>query len=202
MYGIDYPDSPVARCDPPPGEGRVLAALEAKLENPDKRREIFLLHPPMMTSGPHGGYFPWQEHVFPLRMIHRDLWIPLPVVGSIFPISRRLGVTDTDMMSFRYREYIKAMRSIFSPGFPTLVAAGHEHSLQIHVDPLGVFHVVSGAGSVSQVDYVRRLTSDLMSLAAPGYMRLDAYDDTTLRLTVTALDDDLEPETVFYTCIP
>ena len=41
-----------------------------------------------------------------------------------------------------------------------------------------------------------------MSLEAPGYMRLDAYDDTTLRSTVTALDDDLEPETVFYTCFP
>jgi hypothetical protein len=202
IYGIDYPDSPLARCDPQPGEGRVRAALAAELANPDGRRPIVLIHPPLMTSGPHGGYFPWQAHVFPLRLFHRDLWIPLPVVGSIFPISRRLGVTDTDMMSRRYREYIEAMRSIASPRVPTLVAAGHEHSLQIHVDPLGIFHAVSGAGSVSKVDYVRRLTSDLMSLAAPGYMCLDAYDDNTLRLTVTALDDDLEPETVFYTCIP
>jgi hypothetical protein len=94
------------------------------------------------------------------------------------------------------------LRSTFSPGVPTLIAAGHEYSLQIHVDPLGMFHAVSGAGSISKVDYVRRMTSDLMSLAAPGYMSLDAYDDTTLRLTLTALDHDLEPETVFYTCIP
>jgi hypothetical protein len=202
MYRIDYPHSPLASCDPPPGEGRPRAALAAELANPDGRRPIVLIHPPMMTSGPHGGFFPWREHVFPLRTFHRDLWIPLPIVGSIFPISRRLGVTDTDMMSRRYREYIEAMRSVFSPGVPALVAAGHEHSLQIHVDPLGTFHAVSGAGSVSKVDYVRRMTSDLMSLAAPGYMRLDAYGDTTLRLTVTALDDDLEPETVFYTCIP
>jgi hypothetical protein len=201
-YGTDYPDSPLASCDPQPGEGRVIAALRAVLEDPDGRRPILLIHPPMMTTGPHGGYFPWKEHVFPLRLFHRDLWIPLPVVGSVFPILRRLGVTDTDMMSRRYREYIESMRAHFSPGVPTLVAGGHEHSLQIHVDPIGIFHVVSGAGSVSKVDYVRRLTSDLMSLAAPGYMRLDAYDDTTLRLTVIALDDDLEPETVFYTCIP
>jgi len=202
MYGIDYPDSPIALCDPPPGEGRVLAALAEELADPGGRREIFLLHPPLMTSGPHGGYFPWDTHVFPLRMIHRDLWIPLPVIGSIFPISRQLGVTDTDMMSAKYREYIKGMRSIFRPGVPTLIAAGHEHSLQIHVDPLGIFHAVSGAGSISKVDHVRRMTSDLMSLAAPGYMRLDAYGDATLRLTVTALDDDLEPEIVFSTCIP
>ena len=202
IYATDYPDSPLVRCDPRPGEGRVLAALAAEFANPDGRRPIFLIHPPMVTSGPHGGYFPWKEHVFPLRLFHRDLWIPLPVVGSIFPISRRLGVTDTDMMSFKYREYIRGIRSVASPGVPAVVAAGHEHSLQIHVGPLGIFHLVSGAGSVSKIDYVRRMTSDLMSLAAPGYMRLDVYDDTTIRVTVTALDDDLEPETVFYTCIP
>jgi hypothetical protein len=101
-----------------------------------------------------------------------------------------------------YPSYIEDIRQIFSPGTPAVVAAGHEHSLQIHVDPIGIFHAVSGAGSVGKVDYVRRLTSDLMSLAAPGYMRLDAYEDTTLGLTVTALDDDLEPNTVFYTCVP
>jgi hypothetical protein len=156
----------------------------------------------MLTTGPHGGYFRWREHLFPLRVFHRDLWIPLPIVGSIFPIARQLGVTDTDTMSRRYREYIEQMREIFSPGVPAVVVAGHEHSLQIHVDPIGIFHVVSGAGSVSKVDYVRRMTSDLMSLAAPGYVRLDAYADTTLGLTVTALDDDLEPDTVFYTCVP
>ena len=35
-----------------------------------------------------------------------------------------------------------------------------------------------------------------------GKKRFYRLDDATLRLTVTALDDDLEPETVFYTCIP
>jgi hypothetical protein len=202
QYGIDYPDSPVGQCDPRPGEGRVLAATAEVLANPDGRREIILVHPPLMTSGPHGGYFPWEAHVFPLRVFHRDLWIPLPVLGSIVPISRQLGVTDTDMMSRRYREFVAGMRSLFSPGVPAVVAAGHEHSLQIHVDPLGIFHAVSGAGSISKVDHVRRMTSDLMSLAAPGYMRLDAYGDATLRLAVTALDDDREPEVVFSTCIP
>ena len=62
---------------------------------------------------------------------------------SIFPLSRMLGVTDTDMMSKNYQEYIRAAKELFSPGHPTLVAAGHEHSLQVHVDPSGVFHAVS-----------------------------------------------------------
>jgi len=156
----------------------------------------------MLTSGPHGGYFPWREHIFPLRVFQRDLWIPLPVIGSIFPISRQLGVTDTDMMSASYREYLQAAKALFSPGHPTLVAAGHEHSLQVHIDPTGVFHAVSGAGSTSKVDYVRDMKSDLMSLAAPGYMRLDVYGDSTLRLNVIAVEDDCGAKLVFSTCIP
>ena len=61
---------------------------------------------------------------------------------------------------------------------------------------------MSGAGSKSKVDYVREMRSDLMALAAPGFMRLDTYDDSTLRLNVTALDDDDVPQLVFSTCIP
>ena len=113
-----------------------------------------------------------------------------------------LGVTDTDVMSASYQNYVDSAKQLFSPGHPTLVAAGHEHSLQVHVDPTGVFHAVSGAGSTGKVDYVRDMKSDLMSLAAPGYMRLDAYEDATLRLDVLAVDESQKSDLVFSTCIP
>ena len=147
-------------------------------------------------------YFPWREHLFPLRVFHRDLWIPLPFIGSIFPIARLMGVTETDLVGGNYRIYVESAKDIFRIGHPTLVAAGHEHSLQVHVDPDGVFHAVSGAGSAGKVDYVRQLNSDLMSLAAPGYMRLDAYDDATLRLNVLAVEGEEGSKMVFSTCIP
>jgi hypothetical protein len=172
------------------------------LADTGSRRAILLTHPPMYTTGPHGGYFPWREHVFPLRVFDRNLWIPLPILGSVFPLARWLGVTDTDQMSARYQDFIERAKSVFAPGHPTLVAAGHEHSLQVHVDPTGVFHAVSGAGSASKVDYVGEMKSDLMSLAAPGYMRLDAHGDGTLRLNVLALADDRAARLVFSTCIP
>ena len=42
----------------------------------------------------------------------------------------------------------------------------------------------------------------MMSLAAPGYMRLDAYADSTLRLIVFSVDENGESDPVFNTCIP
>jgi hypothetical protein len=202
IYQIDHPEGPQAHCTPRPGEGRLAEVLARMLGETGSRRAVLVTHPPMYTTGPHGGYFPWREHIFPLRVFDRDLWIPLPIIGSLFPLSRRLGVTDTDQMSERYQDFIDRLKSKFAPGHPTLVAAGHEHSLQVHVDPTGVFHAVSGAGSAGKVDYVGDMKSDLMSLAAPGYMRLDAYPDGRLRLNVIALESDADARLVFSTCIP
>jgi hypothetical protein len=202
IYQLDHPQGPQAHCTTHAGEGRLAEAVGRMLASAGSRRSILITHAPMYTTGPHGGYFPWREHVFPLRVFDRDLWIPLPIIGSIFPLARRLGVTDTDQMSARYRDYIDSAKSVFEPGRPTLVAAGHEHSLQVHVDPTGVFHAVSGAGSVDKIDYVGDMKSDLMSLAAPGYMRLDAHEDGKLPLNVIALEDDRDAKLVFSTCIP
>jgi hypothetical protein len=202
IYQIEYPDGPLNHCQPPAGQGKLLPIFDAALHDKGSRRAIMIAHPPLLTSGPHGGYFRWQEHVFPLRVFNRHLWIPLPVIGSIFPIARLYGVTDTDQMGPQYEQYIEGGKALFSPNHPTLVAAGHEHSLQVHIDPTGVFHAVSGAGSSRKVDYVRDMRSDLMSLAAPGYMRLDAYADSTMRLNVFSVDDSRRSNLVFSTCIP
>jgi hypothetical protein len=202
IYQLDTDNARQSHCSTQAGEGRLVAALDRILDETKERRAVLVTHAPLLTSGPHGGYFPWREHVFPLRVFQRDLWIPLPLIGSIFPIARMLGVTDVDVMGPRYRRYIEGTKRALRPGHPALVAAGHEHSLQVHIDPTGVYHAVSGAGSISKVDYVRRMRSDLMSLAAPGYMRLDSYPDGSMRLLVFALDDDLERRSVFNTCIP
>ena len=129
------------------------------------------------------------------------LWIPLPVIGSIYPLSRMWGVTDTDMMSEAYVEYVDLLLQTTRPGAPRLVAAGHDHSLQVHRDGSGRFHIVSGAGSASKIDRVRKLDTSLMSVAAPGYMRLDSKKDGALRLSVTALDGKNVPHAVFEVCI-
>jgi hypothetical protein len=202
IYQIEYPNGPLDHCQPPAGTGALLPIIDAALREKGQRRAIMVAHPPMLTSGPHGGYFRWQEHIFPLRVFNRHLWIPLPVVGSIFPLARMLGVTDTDQMGPLYEQYIEGGKALFAPNHPTLVASGHEHSLQVHIDPTGVFHAVSGAGSSSKVDYVRDMRSDLMSLAAPGYMRLDAYADSTLRLNVFSVDASSRSDLVFSTCVP
>ena len=189
-----------ARCKHDSAE-RTLDALRAEFSTPNERSVILLTHYPLITGGPHGGHYTWRDHLFPLVDFNDYLWIPLPVIGSIYPLSRMWGVTDTDMMSQAYVEYIDLLLETTRPEAPLLVAAGHDHSLQVHRDEVGRFHVVSGAGSASKVDRVKKLDTSLMSVAAPGYMRLDSNTNGTLRLSVTAIDEENIPHTAFETCI-
>jgi hypothetical protein len=202
IYQINHPDGPLSHCTPKAGEGRLVQDIESQFRNTDGRRVLFAAHPPLITAGPHGGYFPWKEHLFPLRVFHPKLWIPLPIIGSIFPLARELGVTQVDLSHPRYRKYTLELMESTEPGVPALVAGGHEHSLQIHVGPMGIFHAVSGAGSTGKIDYVRDMNSELMAIAAPGFMRLDVHEDKRLRLTVTAIDDEGAQHRVFSSCIP
>ena len=55
---------------------------------------------------------------------------------------------------------------------------------------------------VALADLALASGDDLMSLAAPGYMRLDIHRDGQLRLGVIALESDADARLVFSTCIP
>jgi hypothetical protein len=180
----------------------IFLTLADEFDHPEGRHVVLLTHNPVITAGPHGGHFTWKEHVFPLRDVFGpNWWIPLPVIGSIYPLARLLGVTSVDVSSEIYQQYIRAIDRASRPRVPMLLAAGHEHSLQVHRDPVGTFYVVSGAGSPSKVDRVRKTDTLLMGLAEPGYMRLDLHENGSLALTVFALHDGEKRRPVYEACL-
>jgi hypothetical protein len=158
------------------------------------------MHQPLTTAGPHGGHYTWKQHLFPLTDFWPNAWIPLPVLGSAYPLSRQLGVTSTDLAHADYERLIAKMIVTQSSSSPTVLVAGHDHSLQIHRERPSRIHVVSGAGSASKVTRVERVDGALMAIAVPGYVRLDEYDDGWLRLTVVAIQEDARPREIFQTC--
>jgi hypothetical protein len=79
-----------------------------------------------------------------------------------------------------YETHIGNAKTLFSPRHPTLVASRHQHSLRVHVDPTGVFHPISGAGSSSKIDYVRDMRSGLMS---PEFWRPPREVESALALS-------------------
>ncbi len=173
--------------------------LAAEFDHPEGRHVVLAMHHPLITAGPHGGHFTWKQHLFPLTDFWPWAWIPLPVIGSAYPLSRQFGVTGTDATSRVYRRSIARIYRATRPLVPTVFVGGHEHSLQVHRDVLGAYYLVSGAGS--KTDRVERTETAMLAEASKGYMRIDLHGDGALGVTVLALRDGKNAKPIFRHCL-
>ena len=120
--------------------------LGKMLENNKKKLVILACHHTLKSYGVHGGYFTLKQHIFPFTDLNPNLWIPLPVIGSIYPIARGIFGTPEDLHYPAYEKMIGGVEKIVK-GYPNVFfVAGHEHDLQLIKDS-SRYYVVSGAGS-------------------------------------------------------
>ncbi|WP_040665023.1 ShlB/FhaC/HecB family hemolysin secretion/activation protein [Nafulsella turpanensis] len=123
----------------------MIVQLEDMLDRYKNKHVVLALHHPLMTNGNHGGHFSIMDHIFPLTLIYSDLYVPLPVIGSIYPLARMYGVSRQDLTNPKYAQLRDALFSILEGRNNVVVAAGHEHSLQL-LEYEGIQQIVSGSG--------------------------------------------------------
>ncbi|MEO6818144.1 MAG: BamA/TamA family outer membrane protein [Ginsengibacter sp.] len=107
---------------------------------------IMASHHTLKSYGIHGGYFTLKQHLFPFTDLKPNLWIPLPVLGTIYPIARGVFGTPEDLKYPAYASLIKNVQKITRDNPNIIFAGGHEHNLQLIKDSSN-FYIVSGAGS-------------------------------------------------------
>jgi len=149
---------------------------------------IVVAHHPFESHGPHGGFFDWQDHLFPLTRITRYAWLPLPVVGSLYPLLRPAVQDPQDLQSPRYRALKDFLDDALSKSQrpPLVYASGHEHSLQVMEGGcIAGYHLVSGLGSQSEATPVSDGPNTLFAHEQhAGFMVVDILTDHRVRLTV------------------
>jgi hypothetical protein len=107
---------------------------------------ILASHHPFKSNGIHGGFFKLKQHLFPLTELRQNLYIPLPVIGSIYPIARGVFGTPQDLKHPVYQEMITKISEAIKKAAPNVVfVSGHDHSLQ-HLQYEGYNYIVSGGG--------------------------------------------------------
>jgi hypothetical protein len=185
LHGGPKPRHPASPCaaDTP---GGITAALRAWLLADTTRPAIVVGHHPLLTGGAHGGYFPWTDHIFPLTNVKPWLVLPLPFLGTAYPLARSLGITSQDLSSGAYQELRDSLASAFRHRAPLVYAAGHEHNLQV-LDgaALGVHTlVVSGAAAFDHTTSVARLPETRYARRASGLVRIDVVEESGIRLAV------------------
>ena len=150
-------------------EEEVLSMLEGLITANRGKRIIVAGHHPCISYGSHGGRFPLREHLFPLTAVWKAAWVPLPVIGSLYPLYRSRIGADQDLRGKRYGQLVERLSALLARFPGVLYVAGHEHSLQ-YVQRDGVHHVVSGAGAKSS--WVNRKRGPVFAHQGRGFARI------------------------------
>jgi hypothetical protein len=194
------PLDPRSSC-PADSEPEVVDSLRSALQSAGSRLVVVVGHHPLSSGGEHGGYFGWEDHIFPLRLVVPWLWLPLPYIGSLYPTARQFGVSSQDVGSRAYQRMIGAFRRAFNARPPDLYAAGHEHNLQVIAGGPARLELVSGAGIYHHTGRAFRIRGSLFAANASGFARLDVPSRGRARLAVLEVDAEGQSHEVFSTWV-
>jgi hypothetical protein len=185
------PYGPTSPC-PTRIEQEVTDSLRGALRDKGTRYAVVVDHHPLRSGGEHSGSFSLGDHIFPLRHVRSWLWIPLPIIGSLYPLARQNGITNQDISGRKYAKMVRALEAVFAQYPPLVIASGHDHDLQVirggrpEITNAG-YQLVSGAGILGHSGLVRKVKGSLFEREAGGFMRLDFTRDGRVRLSVTTV---------------
>jgi hypothetical protein len=148
--------------------------FEEMLKGNRNKNVVIAMHHPVYTFGPHGGGFTFREHVFPLTALNKNLWIPLPLAGSIYPFFRSAIGTSQDLAHPKYREFRDIILNAARKNGNFIFASGHEHSMQ-YIERGGQSFIVSGSGSKKSA--TRLGEGSDFSYGEEGISELLVYED-------------------------
>ncbi len=183
------PEDPSSGCEAD-SEAEVVSGLRAALVEAGERDVVVLAHHPLVSGGPHGGHFTLRQHLFPLTDVKDGLWLPLPLIGSIYPGARGAGASAQDQSSRENRHMRESLRAAAKERPPLAWAAGHEHALQVIESPEWGRVLVSGAGIFGHTSAVKDVPGSLFRASQAGYIRIDWLRDGTRRLGVILVAKD------------
>jgi hypothetical protein len=160
----------------------VIDRVEDLVEKNEDKRILLAFHHPLDSNGSHGGYYSVKEHIFPLTGLVDKLYLPLPVIGSVYPLVRNLGVSGQDVSNQRYKLFKKEILEAIEDHEVNFLAAGHEHNLSFYEKDKenrskeGTnYFVVSGSGS--KRSYARRGYGAEFVYSQKGFAKLISYQD-------------------------
>ena len=143
-------DKPEVESDCPyKTETEILTQLGDIIGRNYKKLLIFACHHPFRTYGLHGGAYGLKQHIFPFTDLYRNAYIPLPVIGSIYPISRSVFGTPQDLRHPAYANMVFQVEEVMKRHPNVIFVHGHDHSLQ-YIKDSSFNYIVSGSGSKQQ----------------------------------------------------
>lgn len=136
--------------------------------NPDKKI-LFASHHGFRSYGIHGGYYTWKQHIFPLTDFSKYAYLPLPIIGSLYPILRGSIGNVQDLKNSKYQHMISSIESGLSEAKDLTYLAGHDHNLQLIQENYRSY-IISGSGT--NRDRVKRGKNSLFASDKNGFAEI------------------------------
>ncbi|MBC7912722.1 MAG: metallophosphoesterase [Pyrinomonadaceae bacterium] len=173
LYKYDKPVAPDNGCT----AGTRLEILEQVKDIIIRNRGkhiVIAQHHPLFSNGKHGGYYSFKDYLFPLTLVREQLYIPLPVIGAIYPFMRQYGISRQDLSNKDYQQLKRGLLSILEEEKNVVIATGHEHALQFNKYN-DISHIISGAGAKS--NGMTKGNDALFAYGTKGFARINYYDN-------------------------
>lgn len=165
----------------------ILSALKDVIEENKDKWVLLALHHPVRTYGEHNGAFSIKDHIFPLLAVVNNFYLPLPVIGSTYPLYRTYFGSFQDQAHPRYRSLIEAMDQIIQGQSNVILVSGHEHAMQ-YLQEGDVHFVVAGSGS--KTSRLKRKTPLEFGSEKRGFAVLDFLQDQSVILQFYDLENE------------
>ena len=175
-----------------PGTGEALELLEDMIIRNANKHIIVAAHHPLYSYGPHGGKYKFlKANLFPLTEAKsmKNLYIPLPGLGSIYWINRAVIGNIQDIPNPKYKIIRNVLLDILKKADNVVWANGHEHSLQ-YINRSNTHFVVSGSGS--KTSHVVEGKGSQFFEEKRGFAELNYQDDGGVELAFWSGDDKAE----------
>ena len=161
--------------------------LDDILSKNSKKLTILAGHHTLKSYGIHGGYFNLKQHIFPFTDYNPSLWIPLPVIGTAYPIARGIFGTPEDLKYPAYANMISEVEKKAKQYANVIFVGGHEHTLQLIKDS-SYYYIVSGAGSKkTRVSSNKKVLYKVESL---GFAALEISKNKNVHVDFYTVDED------------
>ncbi|MEP6699663.1 MAG: metallophosphoesterase [Bacteroidota bacterium] len=167
----------------------VVAQIADIASRNSKKLIILACHHPFRSNGVHGGFFTLKQHLFPFTDIFSTAYIPLPIIGSIYPIARSVFGTPQDLKHPVYANMIGEISTAIKAVAPNILfVSGHEHNLELIKDS-SYDYIISGGGSKDQ--RVSKSKKSAFISASQGFSVLEISKNKNVDISFYTVTDSV-----------
>ena len=162
-------------------KNKFIEDLKNLLDQNKEKTILLVSHHPMSSYGDHSLIYNWKDHIFPLTDVSPSLYIPLPGLGSLYPLFRsKVFKSPEDLKHPLYADLIQRVTSITKDHPRVLFISGHDHGLQ-YISSGNIRQIVSGSGSKQSDIHQRKPLK--YGYNKQGFCVVDIMENDDIRVT-------------------